>query len=287
MMDKERKYREGEETRKEFEERLDKEGVDVWDYAHEEYARREEDPQSSPVIAENKAFETQIINTLKERNQKEDAEKRADHDQLTGILNRHGYEDRLAILQRKERTKKMPYAKHRKADSSDTVIEEPFSMITLDLDHFKEINDAYGHAAGDEVLKEVTRRIQNRIRAGDVFARVGGEEFRVVILAANGSAPLVAEHLRQIIENQPFTITYLDSKTQTQATKDISVTISLGVSPYLEDKTQMEELSDKALYAAKNGGQEGRQQRGGRNQVWGFNKKTGGFEKFELPPPQA
>lgn len=284
-MDNEQKQ----QHREEFQKRLEAEGVDVQAYAYEEYARRKEDPASSPIIAENRAFETQIIETLQERDQKEEAEKRAEHDQLTGILNRRGYESRLAELQKKEEGKKSPHAVQRKADQQNAMLEEPFSMIAFDIDHFKRVNDAYGHAAGDEVLKEVARRVQNRIRAGDIFTRVGGEEFRVVILAANGSAPIVAEHLRRIIENRPFTVTRMDPETKEQIAVDIPITISLGVSPYFEDRAKMEKLSDQALYAAKNGPPSAGEHagRGGRNQVWKWDKQGGELEPHEPEPPRA
>lgn len=273
-MDNEQKQ----QHREEFQKRLEAEGLDVEEYASEEDAIRakylkkddKEDP-NIPIIAENEAFAAQVMATLKARGL-------ADHDELTGLLNKRGYENRLAVLQEHARKGGLPHSTSRRTDSPDTVSIEPFSMITFDIDHFKLVNDTYGHPAGDEVLKEVARRVQGRLRTGDEFARVGGEEFRVLALSANGAAPLVAEYLRRIIESEPFTVTYLDPVTQERVTKDIHITISLGVSPYFENNSQMEAVSDQALYAAKNG-----TTGSNRNQVWFWSKETGGLRHFIQP----
>lgn len=124
-----------------------------------------------------------------------------------------------------------------------------FSMVFFDLDHFKKINDTFGHEAGDYVLKEVSNLVRvNHLRPKDVFARYGGEEF--VILLANTSAQAagqIAEKVRATIETHPFIY----------EGKRLPVTTSLGVAELtaeIESPQTLIKTADKALYAAKNGG---------------------------------
>lgn len=122
-------------------------------------------------------------------------------------------------------------------------------IITFDIDHFKKINDNYGHQAGDYVLKELVFLIKDtQIRGNDFFARTGGEEFSLLLLGSKESeARDVAERIRLKIEAHTFN--YQDTV--------ISVTVSLGVSSKMEtDRTWQEifERADRALYASKYGG---------------------------------
>lgn len=120
----------------------------------------------------------------------------------------------------------------------------PFSIIYFDIDHFKRINDQYGHDVGDQVLKEFTSLIENYIHPDDLFGRWGGEEF--VILSKNSTlseATELAENLRNTIENHPFR--YVNH-----------ITTSFGVSSFRFNdmpKTLMKR-ADQALYLAKNNG---------------------------------
>jgi len=124
-----------------------------------------------------------------------------------------------------------------------------FSVIFFDLDHFKKINDGFGHDAGDYVLKETTQLIYSTaIRPKDVFARYGGEEF-VILMGNTGTnaAEAQAEKIRQMIETHPFIY----------EGKRIPVTISLGVAGLgysIESAQTLIRSADKALYAAKAGG---------------------------------
>lgn len=124
-----------------------------------------------------------------------------------------------------------------------------FSIIFFDLDHFKKINDTYGHDAGDFVLKEVTQIIRsNVVRPKDVFARYGGEEF-VLLLGNTGleRAKEMAEQIRQRIESHPFM--YEGQK--------LPVTTSLGVSELTtgcESAHTLLKQADTALYSAKTSG---------------------------------
>lgn len=129
-----------------------------------------------------------------------------------------------------------------------------FSLIMFDLDHFKNINDSFGHNVGDIVLYEVCRVIENRLRDYDVFARIGGEEF--MILLPNTSiefATLIANRIKIDIENHDFI-------------EVPKVTISLGVVESNKDLSLDDLLQnvDKALYQAKENG---------RNQVVVYNNK--------------
>jgi two-component system, cell cycle response regulator len=126
----------------------------------------------------------------------------------------------------------------------------PFSLMILDIDHFKSVNDTFGHDAGDEVLKEFAQRIRKSLRGADLACRAGGEEFVVMVPETEPQvAQLVAERIRQKVERQPFPI-YGGKKT-------ISVTVSIGVSGFRLGHTTSEALmkkADEALYKAKKEG---------------------------------
>ncbi len=127
--------------------------------------------------------------------------------------------------------------------------ETPMTVIVFDLDHFKKVNDNYGHAAGDYVLREVSSIVQNRlIRQGDFFARFGGEEFCLLLVGGTLQRGVeVAERIRQTIENNEFM--YNGSK--------LPVTLSAGVAT-LEASTnswpELFERADQAAYKAKKAG---------------------------------
>lgn len=128
------------------------------------------------------------------------------------------------------------------------VLTEPLSVITFDIDHFKKINDSYGHPGGDYVLKELGLLMQMKlVRSNDYFSRYGGEEF-VLILQATPikTANEVAERIRLTVENHPFVFD----------TKKIKVTISIGVAEKVatDDWDSLYNRADKALYQSKQGG---------------------------------
>ena len=158
---------------------------------------------------------------------KKELEKIASIDKLTGIFNRRMLDQilqiELDITQRHERD---------------------LSLIILDIDYFKQVNDTYGHLVGDEVLKDMASIISKNLRASDVFGRYGGEEFLVICTQTNeDNAFNLAEKLRKIIEEYKF---------NQVGTK----TISLGISSFKRNDT-MEQLfkkADEALYCAKEKG---------------------------------
>lgn len=130
-----------------------------------------------------------------------------------------------------------------------------FAIMALDLDHFKAINDTYGHKAGDDVLQQVARRLQDNLRAVDLLARIGGEEFLVAIPNSDiVHARTAAERLCHLIRDTPF---FIGPNSQ-----EIRVTMSVGVSlsggqdaaEIVEDLEDLVNAADVALYAAKNGG---------------------------------
>ena len=129
------------------------------------------------------------------------------------------------------------------------------TVAVLDLDHFKEVNDAHGHAAGDAVLVEFARRLRAGLREVDLAFRQGGEEFVVLLpeTDAYGGA-IVAERLGAAIRDIPVPIGRLDA-----AVRDVPISVSIGVAVYPEHGTtaqQVLDAADAALYAAKNAGRD-------------------------------
>jgi diguanylate cyclase (GGDEF)-like protein len=133
------------------------------------------------------------------------------------------------------------------APPSETGAAEPVAALMLDIDFFKAINDRYGHQAGDEVLREVAVRLKAMLRHEDHLARLGGEEFAVLISGLSAAGVVeVAERLRLAVAAAPVTTT----------AGDIEVRLSIGVAQLRDDESLRLVLqrADKALYAAKAGG---------------------------------
>jgi len=128
--------------------------------------------------------------------------------------------------------------------------DQLMAVMLIDIDHFKRINDNYGHAIGDKVLQEVASSIRNIARKGDTFCRMGGEEFLVVCHNGNTdakSAVLFAERLRQHVKEQKINIDDIQ----------IQTSISIGVAlkeAGMKSEDHLVNAADKALYAAKNAG---------------------------------
>lgn len=161
------------------------------------------------------------------------AERRASSDKLTGLPNKRSADDTF---------------KHMVANATRT--SKPLALVLFDLDHFKRVNDTYGHPKGDEVLAAIGSAVGHAVRGNDFAARDGGEEF-MVLLPGTGTndGRLVAEKLRSVIEG--LRIPNLDH----------GITASFGVASFPEDAASREELlrkADRALYSAK---------RAGRNRV--------------------
>ncbi|MBK9070482.1 MAG: GGDEF domain-containing protein [Myxococcales bacterium] len=122
------------------------------------------------------------------------------------------------------------------------------SLVMFDVDYFKHINDTYGHLAGDAVLKQLAQLVRGNIRREDVFARVGGEEFAVLLPEIDlANACLFGEKIRQLVADAPFR--YDDVA--------MTITISVGVVAMQGDVKSADEImrrADEQLYAAKHGG---------------------------------
>jgi two-component system, cell cycle response regulator len=154
---------------------------------------------------------------------------RATHDSLTGIANRDVILDAL----RRESSRQL-------RDGGS------FGIVLLDVDHFKRVNDTYGHLCGDAVLQEVVRRVNSTVRAYDTVGRYGGEEFLIVAPSSGPEGVLrLSERIRLAIEASPIV---------TEA-GEISVTVSLGLAVSSEsaklDSKMMLSTADEALYRAK------------------------------------
>jgi diguanylate cyclase (GGDEF)-like protein len=160
----------------------------------------------------------------------ENLNNQATHDELTGLYNRR------YILQRLEEQWQDIRRYHTTC-----------SIALLDIDHFKLVNDQYGHGIGDLVLKGFANRIQGELRQGDIFARYGGEEFLLVLpMAELEAAGKLVDRLRQIIEETPV----IDEPLT------ISIRSSFGVAELLPTEAVHDCISraDRALYRAKEGG---------------------------------
>jgi two-component system, cell cycle response regulator len=162
-------------------------------------------------------------------------------DSLTGLFNRRYLETYFELQQRRVGP----------ADAA-------FSVLAVDIDRFKDINDRFGHAAGDDVLRQVSNRMLASVRGSDTVARLGGEEFVVVMPGADGAtAAAVAERLRAVVAERPFAVA---GAVTGGAPAILNVTISIGVGEGRQSDApeRLMAAADGALYAAK---------RGGRNRV--------------------
>jgi two-component system cell cycle response regulator len=157
-------------------------------------------------------------------------------DALTGLYNRRYMETHVGTLVEQAASR-----------------GKPLTVLVLDIDYFKSINDSWGHDAGDDVLREFAVRIRKSIRGIDLACRYGGEEFVVVMPETDMAvATMVAERLRRRIASEPFPIQ--------QGARSIEVTISIGIAALGrgEDAAAVVKRADQALYRAK---------RDGRNRV--------------------
>jgi diguanylate cyclase len=188
--------------------------------------------QASMEIMKQQIQESrQEINTLQER--LESALEEALSDPLTGLINRKGLSNAIENL----------------LLSVESLNSTP-SLLMLDIDHFKKINDTYGHPLGDRVIKMVGDILKKQIKGKDTAARYGGEEFCILLPETElTDAVKVAENIRQTIEN-----TRINRASDNQ--EICRVTISIGVACYQPDQSISDwfERADSALYRSKNEG---------------------------------
>ncbi|OYY48684.1 MAG: sensor domain-containing diguanylate cyclase [Methylophilaceae bacterium 17-44-8] len=173
-----------------------------------------------------------IIRDIDEkRSSTEDIMKASFNDHLTGISNRRAFFEVASI--EFERWKKRP---------------RPLSLLAIDADHFKKVNDTYGHATGDEVLKHLSKILQHSVRTMDIVARLGGEEFGALLPSTDLEGALkIAERIRTSIADAEVVV---DGQV-------IRYTVSIGVSAVDEHVTGVDmllKLADEALYVSKHQG---------------------------------
>lgn len=187
-----------------------------------------------------------IMSDITARRKEEEAIRRqAFHDSLTNLANRILFNDRLTMaIKRAKRTQKM------------------VAVMVIDLDYFKDVNDRWGHATGDLLLKEVADRLADKVRDTDTVARQGGDEFSVALSSLNnaGEARMIVEKIVASFY-QPFRLDSVDAY----------VTASVGIALYPdhgEDFDTLIKKADKAMYEAKNQG---------RNR----------YCFYKMPPPEA
>jgi diguanylate cyclase (GGDEF)-like protein len=126
--------------------------------------------------------------------------------------------------------------------------KEELSLLVLDIDHFKQLNDKYGHTAGDLVLKHMAKTILGMVEETDVVGRYGGEEIVVLLYGKSKEQALAeAEKIRAAVSHRPFTL----------RRQEMHLTVSLGIATYPEDAVTEDELiriADGRLYKAKTDG---------------------------------
>ena len=160
-----------------------------------------------------------------------EAEARATTDALTGLPNRRYFDEYLGLLSRRRRA------------------EDRVGVVMVDIDHFKQLNDTFGHAVGDHVLREVAQAIARAVRDGDVPSRYGGEEFAILLRNPTGDVAVeVGERVRRAVAA-------LDLRRFGVPGVTVSVGVSVADSPDLSLDAVIDE-ADRALYRAKRGGRD-------------------------------
>lgn len=178
------------------------------------------------------------------------------HDDLTGLLSSRSFFSEL---------------RREVAKSKDA--KKPFCVLMMDIDHFKSVNDTYGHLTGSKTLEELGICIMSILRSGDAAARFGGEEFAAFLLDAELAQGLVAaERIRHETEKTEFSVVR-----KAKPSEKHNITISIGVAAFPSDSTdpiELVEMADSALYRAK---------REGRNRVCAYRDVPPEDVNRELP----
>ena len=194
---------------------------------------------------------------ITERKRAEQAEELASRDSLTGLYNHRTF---YALLE-EETVRTLRF-------------NRPVSLLMLDIDQFKAVNDTYGHQAGDVILKGLSDLLVKQARAVDRVCRYGGEEFTVILPETDADMAMqIAERLRAEVERQPIDI---------GGGRTVTITVSVGVATYPQQADSLEEVvkaADVALYAAK---------QAGRNRVSRYGTEgSGGIDQPAGTPSDA
>lgn len=193
--------------------------------------------QSKPNVSLTEQLEQLVgrVKSIEKESQKtkealEEQRHKATHDTLTGLPNREAYIERA--FEEMQRFKRY---------------QRPLTMAVCDIDHFKKINDGYGHQAGDKVLKLIAKVISTRLRKVDFIARFGGEEFVILMPETTPEQAFkVLDKIRATVGKSPFRF----------KESPVKITISFGISSFLDEDSAetVFERADQALYKAKNDG---------------------------------
>ncbi|MCS6875062.1 MAG: GGDEF domain-containing protein [Pyrinomonadaceae bacterium] len=180
------------------------------------------------------------------------------HDELTGLLSSRSF-----------------FSELRREIARSSAEKRPVCVLMIDIDHFKKVNDTYGHLTGSKTLEEIGVCISSVLRSGDVAARFGGEEFAAFLLDANLAQGIIAaERIRKTIEETNFSVIRHGKKSDSFH----RITVSIGVACFPTDSTdpiELVEMADSALYRAK---------REGRNRVCTYREITEEELRQPLPP---
>jgi diguanylate cyclase (GGDEF)-like protein len=195
------------------------------------YARVPEGTAPQAWLAKTQAFASELIVAFKRVKLFQEVERLSEIDGLTGVRRRGAFDKRLAEEVVRGRT-----------------FKTTFGLMLLDIDHFKSLNDRYGHPFGDQVLKRVGAVLNASVYETDYVARYGGEEFTILLpRAESAGAQRRAEAIRAAIEAESFTIGF----------ETVKVTVSIGLAHFPRDASSPEDVvarADAAMYAAKSGG---------------------------------
>ena len=180
-------------------------------------------------------FISQVENINERKRVERELTRLAEHDSLTGLLNRRRFQQEL------ERERKRARRHHGCA-----------AILYIDIDRFKRVNDAHGHKAGDDVLQSIARRLVLRLRDTDIIARLGGDEFAVLLLDLNSieDARRIADEIRTAVRSEPVPV----------AGTMVSVTISIGIATLGEGEGADDQVliaADNAMFEAKRSGRDG------------------------------
>jgi diguanylate cyclase (GGDEF)-like protein len=189
------------------------------------------------ILVGNQLFRFELLDEI-DRAFQQQIHRLIGHDELTGLL-----------------TSKSFFTELRREAARADELSHPFCVLMMDLDHFKSVNDNYGHLAGNRTLQDVGAIIKSALRSGDVAARFGGEEFAAFLLDADYLQGLVAaERVRRGVEEAVFSAA---TEAAHPTAARFHLTVSIGVACFPDDARdpiRLVELADSALYRAKRNG---------------------------------